>query len=133
MFIKPLAILNLSVLALGVFTSPARADLTDVVRGVSVANDIVKSVSTLTKPQPKVSNPIAPQQQLAPPQQQLVQQQLAQQQQLVQQQQLAQQQQLVQQQQLAQQRPKPTAVDMLQRPVDAVFDLANWAGRGLFP
>ena len=129
MFIKPLAILNLSVLALGVFTSPAYADLADVVRGVSVANDIVKSVSTLTKPQPKVSNPIAPlQQQLAPPQQ-LVQQQLApQQQQLVQQQQ-----QLVQQQQLAQQRPKPTAVDMLQRPVDAVFDLANWAGRGLFP
>lgn len=125
MFIKPLAILNLSVVALGVFTSPAYADLADVVRGVSVANDIVKSVSTLTKPQPKVSNPIAPsQQQLAP-----------QQQQLVQQQQLApQQQQLApQQQQLAQQRPKPTAVDMLQRPVDAVFDLANWAGKGLFP
>ena len=124
MFIKPLAILNLSVLALGVFTSPAHADLADVVRGVSVANDIVKSVSTLTKPQPKVSNPIAPpQQQLAPQQQQLVQQQLAPQQQQL----------LQQQQQLAQQRPKPTAVDMLQRPVDAVFDLANWAGRGLFP
>ena len=129
MFIKPLAILNFSVLALGVFTSPAYADLADVVRGVSVANDIVKSVSTLTKPQPKVSNPIAPQQQSAPQQQQFVQPQLAQQQQqLVQQQQLAQ-----QQQQLAQQRPKPTAVDMLQRPVDAVFDLANWAGKGLFP
>lgn len=130
MFIKPLAILNLSVVALGVFTSPAYADLADVVRGVSVANDIVKSVSTLTKPQPKVSNPIAPsQQQLAPQQQQLVQQQQL----APQQQQLVQQQLAPQQQQLAQQRPKPTAVDMLQRPVDAVFDLANWAGKGLFP
>ncbi len=116
MYIKPLAILNLSVLALGVLTSPAYADLADVARGVSAANDIVRGVSTLAKPQPKVFTPIAP-----PQQQQLV----PQQQQLVQQQQLAPHQQ--------QQRPKPTAVDMLHRPVDAVFDLANWAGRGLFP
>ena len=117
MYIKPLAILNLSVLALGVFVSPAYADLADVARGISAANDIVRGVSTLTKPQPKVFTPIAPpQQQLAPPQQQLVQQQLA-----------------PPQQQLVQQRPKPTAVDMLHRPVDAVFDLANWAGRSLFP
>lgn len=96
---KPLAILTLSVLTLGLLTSPARADLADVARGVSTANDVVNGISRATGSKPKASVPTAQ----AQPQQQ------------------------------AQQRPRPTAVDMVHKQVDGLFDLTNLAGRTLFP